>query len=242
MAINSIKQELLTAERLRELLHYNPDTGEFTWLKGNQGAKLGAVAGTSYGKERRRRICIDYAQHSSHRLAWLYVHGKWPDKVIDHINGIPYDNRIANLRDVDMSANLCNQRRAKSHNASGVLGVRAHKNRFTASISIRGENHFLGSFNTAEDAHAAYMFAKNRLHGLPYACFDHSAQHPTKRTLSDSTESGIPGIRRTVRGKGVIRWVAHRYAGNKTFYIGSYDTKELAVEARNKALTERLNQ
>lgn len=239
MAISSIKQELLTAERLRELLHYNPDTGEFTWLKGNQGAKLGAVAGTSFGKERRRRICIDYIQYSSHRLAWLYVHGKWPDNVIDHINGIPYDNRIANLRDVDMSANICNQRRARSDNATGVLGVKRVKNRYTASIGIRGKNNFLGSFNTAEDAHAAYLFAKNRIHGLPYTCFDDSTPQPTRRSYSDSTESGIPGIRRTVRGNGIVRWVAYRYAGNKTLYIGSYDTKDLAVEARNKAMSER---
>ena len=164
MAKRIIKDEL-TAERLRELLDYNPHTGEFVWRVSCRGTKAGDIAGSS-GSEGRRHIIIGYARFKAHRLAWLYVHGVWPKGLIDHINGIPSDNRIANLREASMSENLCNQRRPHSHNRSGILGVQWKKdrNKFRARIVISGKEKHLGYFDSKEDAQAAYASAKKEFH------------------------------------------------------------------------------
>ena len=164
MAKRIIKDEL-TAERLRELLDYNPHTGEFVWRVSCRGTKAGDIAGSS-GSEGRRHIIIGYARFKAHRLAWLYVHGVWPKGLIDHINGIPFDNRIANLREASMSENLCNQRRAHTNNKTGILGVQWKKdrNKFRARIVIAGKEKHLGYFDTKEKAQEAYLSAKQELH------------------------------------------------------------------------------
>jgi len=166
MAERIVKEEL-TAEHLRELLYYNPETGEFTWRVSCRGTSAGDMAGSS-GSEGRRHIVIGYARYKAHRLAWLYVYGEFPKKLIDHINGDPTDNRIANLREATMSENLHNQRMAHSHNKSGILGVqwRPTKNKFRARIVVAGKEHHLGHFDTAEDAQAAYLEAKAKLHSF----------------------------------------------------------------------------
>jgi hypothetical protein len=80
----------LTAERLRELLHYDPETGQFT----RRGGKaVGYITERGYV-----RIAIDKRPHYGHRLAWLYTHGSWPTAYLEHVNGNAADNRIANLR------------------------------------------------------------------------------------------------------------------------------------------------
>lgn len=86
--------------------------------------------------------------------------------VIDHINGIPNDNRIVNLRDVDASINRQNQRKAQSRSKSGLLGVCWYKagSKWQAEISVHGEKHHLGRFNSKEAAHTAYITAKRELH------------------------------------------------------------------------------
>lgn len=153
----------LTVERLREVLAYCPDTGSFTWLvKTNRNVVVGSFAGTkSHGYY---QIGIDGRIHRSHRLAWLYVHGKWPEHHIDHINGNPADNRIANLRDVPRSTNQQNQRIAHRRSSTGLLGASSHGKHFTARIQAGGEQIRLGRFSTAEEAHAAYIKAKRELH------------------------------------------------------------------------------
>jgi hypothetical protein len=98
----------LTQERLKELLHYDPETGIFTNLTQRGGhAKKGAVAGT---KNSIGYVCIriDYDQYRAHRLAWLYVYGEFPEKFIDHMNEIRDDNRIINLRLATHQENLHN--------------------------------------------------------------------------------------------------------------------------------------
>ena len=149
-------------ERLTELLHYDPETGVFTWRKYRGGhAKKGAVAGT-HDTNGHRQILIDKHPHRAHRLAWLYVYGKWPEQVIDHINGVRDDNRIANLRDVSLASN--------SHNkeAAATTGARFHRRigKWQSSITSRGQYFHLGYFERREDAHAAYMARRNELHDL----------------------------------------------------------------------------
>jgi hypothetical protein len=164
MAGRIVKEEL-TSERLRELLDYNPKNGEFVWRVSCRGTKAGDIAGTS-GTEGRRHITIGYSRYKAHRLAWLYVYGSFPTKLIDHINGDPTDNRIANLREATMSENLHNQRAAHKHNKTGILGVqwRQDKNKFRTRIVVSGKEINLGYFDTAEEAKEAYLAAKAKHH------------------------------------------------------------------------------
>lgn len=154
----------LTAERLRELLHYDPDTGVFTWrVRTNSRAAAGAVAGAMTGRG-YLRIGINRKEYMSHRLAWLYVHGSWPEGDIDHRDGNPLNNRIGNLRDVTNVVNLQNQRRARAGNKCGLLGVSPSQGKWMAQIRAEGRNRYLGRFDTPALAHAAYLRAKRELH------------------------------------------------------------------------------
>ena len=92
------KQDKLTAERLRERLHYDAETGVFTRRFGSGHARAGDMAGTVH-RTGYVRISIDGGKYTAHHLAWLYVHGVWPSDQIEHINRKRSDNRIANLRE-----------------------------------------------------------------------------------------------------------------------------------------------
>jgi hypothetical protein len=155
---------MLTAERLREALTYDSVTGVFTWIKPpSWRVKIGDVAG-SLASIGYVYIKLDNYKYLAHRLAWFYVHGIWPVDQIDHINGDRANNKIINLRSVSRSVNLQNQRQARSHNSTGFLGVSPHRKKFAARIGVDGKYTYLGSFNTPELAHAAYVDAKRALH------------------------------------------------------------------------------
>jgi len=151
----------LTAARLRELLHYDPETGVFRHIAPRQGIIAGSVAG-SLGTNGYRKHRMDGETHSGHRLAWLYMTGEWPKFEIDHINGDRADNRFANLRDVPGRVNRQNMRRALGK--VGLLGVCRHRDVFRAEIGIDNKAIRLGTFKTPEEAHEAYLKAKRQLH------------------------------------------------------------------------------
>ncbi len=152
----------LTADRLKELLHYDPATGVFT----RRVARGREAAGSNFGhlKDGYFRGRIDGFEYRLNRLAWLYVTGTWPNGEVDHFNTVKVDNKFSNLRDLGKSANAQNQRRAHSHNKSGLLGVSIKRTKFRARIVVNGEQKHLGTFNTADEAYAAYVSAKRRLH------------------------------------------------------------------------------
>jgi len=125
--------------------------------------KAGDVAG--YARpDGYRRIGVDGGLYFSHRLAWLYVHGRWPEKQIDHKNTIPGDDRFENLRDTTHAGNQQNKRQAQSNNKIGLLGVSPNGKKFQARIMFDSKHRPLGTFATAEAAHAAYVVAKRQLH------------------------------------------------------------------------------
>jgi hypothetical protein len=160
------KMKSTTAETLRGLLDYEPETGVFRWqVTRGRLAKAGAVAGTVNSRG-YIRIMVNGTTFMAHRLAWLHTYGAWPKQQIDHINGDRANNRIANLRDVSQSTNQQNQLRAQKNNTSGFLGVSWHKanKRWGAKIWANGQRLFLGLFDTADEAHAAYLAAKLQLH------------------------------------------------------------------------------
>ena len=161
-----MKREI-SQELLRDRLDYNPITGVFTWIKcPKHNSLVGTRAGTpdTYG---HIRISIYNKPHAAHRLAWMYSYGEWPKGVIDHINGDPADNRIANLRDVTQSINLRNQRKPKRGSKTGAVGVSWDpvRRKFYAQIAVDHKHYALGRFNTTEEASEAYLKAKSKLHG-----------------------------------------------------------------------------
>ena len=159
----------LTAARLRELLDYNPETGVFTWRARPEHTRMkpGQIAGWVEKARGRITVEVDGRNHKAHRLAWLHTHGEWPAGVIDHKNGNPADNRLTNLRDTTQRINLQNQRRARSTSNSGVLGAHwcERDGGWHSSIGNDGKVFSVGrNFSTPEEAHAAYIAAKRRLH------------------------------------------------------------------------------
>jgi hypothetical protein len=157
----------LTQDRLRELLLYDAETGIFTRRIKTGRVLVGDVAGSLHQKG-YREIKVDYKHYFAHRLAWFYVHGVWPKDQIDHINGVKDDNRICNLREATNAENNQNQRKASRNSRSGLLGVCTSNNRKPrAMIRFNGKRLYIGTFDTPELAHAAYLVAKEKLH--PFA-------------------------------------------------------------------------
>ncbi len=165
-----MSQPTLTPDRLRELLTYDPATGTFRWkVRRSRGALAGAVAGQLNAGY--RYIRIDQRAYAAHRLAFLYMTSAWPGPQVDHINGAKDDNRWCNLRSAHAGLNNQNRRGPTSLSTSGYLGVcidrtalrNGHKP-YLATIGVAGRSHRLGHYATPEEAHAAYLGAKRRLH------------------------------------------------------------------------------
>ena len=157
---------ILSATELRDLLSYNSDTGLFTRLiTTSTNARKGSVAGyiSPIGY---RVISLKNRQFYGHRLAWLYTYGEFPKGQIDHIDGDRSNNAIANLRDVPEGINRQNLREPPRHNLLGILGVSVSTTgkRYHARIQLNGSKTHLGTFDTAEEAQAAYLLAKRAMH------------------------------------------------------------------------------
>lgn len=161
-----VQPRTLTAERLREVLDYDPETGVFRWKvwRGN-GARCGGVAG-GRNKGGYWAIELDRRSYLAHRLAWLYVHGEWPACVMDHSDLDKVNNRIANLREATRAQNKANSL-TQNNNKLGVKGVyRIPSGRFRASIRVNYQLINLGTFATQEAAAAAYEEAARKHFGI----------------------------------------------------------------------------
>ena len=141
---------MLTQKDLKAKLDYNPETGDFIWKIKARGIKYQSIAGTT---RRYIHISVNGVIYYAHRLAWLYVYGQFPTLQIDHINGIPTDNRICNLRDVSITANKRNYKISKA-NTSGVIGVTWNQQygKWQAQICVDRKNIILGRFSDFNDA------------------------------------------------------------------------------------------
>lgn len=160
-----MEMSVLTQEQLREALHYDPDTGVFTWLKPQSNrCKAGAPAGTLDGKG-YVVIGVYGKRHLAHRLAFLYMTGKWPAGEVDHVHGNRTDNRWAGLRVGDRAFNGQNLRGARSDSATGLQGVeRLPSGKFRARIGINGVMKSIGTFDSASAAHEAFLAQKRTHH------------------------------------------------------------------------------
>lgn len=159
------RDAFLTAERARELLAYDPNSGTLTWRargRGRPRAPIGSRRKSTVYLEVR----VDGHRHLVHRVIWLIVHGHWPASEIDHRSGLATDNRLSELREATPAQNKAN-RRTPRNNTSGYKGVKwdKGKGKWAAVIMANKKLHFLGLFEEPEQANLAYVAASTRLHG-----------------------------------------------------------------------------
>jgi hypothetical protein len=148
-------KEPITAERLRELMHYDPTTGVFTRKIAGFLDDLGYV-----------RIGIDGGKYKAHRLAVLYMTGKWPKNHVDHQDQNRSNNRWDNLREATHSQNMANRgawARAK-HKLKGITRSPDGK-KFRARVMRDGVSHLIGDYSCPAAAHFAYIVAASKLFG-----------------------------------------------------------------------------
>lgn len=162
--MKAIKEQVVSPDHVRAVLNYDPLTGEFVWRKN------GKVAGCSHNMG-YKNIRIGQHLFLSHRLAWAYVYGTWPEFQIDHINKDRADNRIANLRPCTNAQNAQNMG-AHSDSNSPHVGVcrvsRPTSKPWLAQIGVNGRSVRIGQFATESEAVAARAAAKKKYH--PFGC------------------------------------------------------------------------
>lgn len=156
---------------LQQCLSLNAATGELTWLvkpggKRRKGDRAGSQAANGY-----RIVTFQGRHYYEHRLIWFWLYGDIPaDKVIDHINGNPADNRPSNLRLVSQRSNTQNVvRKSTRKTATGEVlpqGVHwiAESGRYYACMKVDYRKQHLGTFDSSEEAHRAYLRAKSAAH------------------------------------------------------------------------------
>ena len=157
----------LTQEKLKQLFNYNPDTGAFTRLvDAGKKCKAGDVVGCK-NSNGYLQVVIEGKHYKLHRLAVLYMSGEMHDGDVDHANGDKADNRWDNLRCCSRSQNMANAK-VQCNNKAGFKGVHFDpkgKKHWRAQISKDNKKIYLGSFETAEEAHIAYLNAATKYHG-----------------------------------------------------------------------------
>jgi hypothetical protein len=162
---------MLTLERMDALLICDPQAGTFTWrVDLGSNKKAGVSAGWRHRRNGYVYIQIDGKAYFRHRLVWFYVYKEWPTQ-IDHIDNVPGNDSIYNLRLATRSQNRANSKRPIT-NMTGFKGINYNKrdNLWGARIGVNKKRIHLGWFSTPEDAHKAYQEAAVRLHGK-YARF-----------------------------------------------------------------------
>ncbi len=155
----------MTQSELKSLLHYDQDTGIFTWKSNIGHVKQNSTAG-SVSKRQYYVIGINKKLWLAHRLAWFYVYGYWP-KIVDHINGNTIDNRISNLREASSIQNGYNQKINKN-NKTGCKNVYwcKSKKRWIVKIKVNGHSKYIGCFKELELADLIAKEARNKYHHI----------------------------------------------------------------------------
>lgn len=142
----------LTQDSLKDVIHYDPDTGAFTWARGRPGCRRGDPCGR-VNTGGYLEIGVFGRLHHAQRLAVLYMTGVMPPQSVDHINFDRLDNRWSNLRCASQSQNMANVR-LRATNTSGVHGVTWDKDRqkWRAQLRVGGKQVNLGRYDSKDEA------------------------------------------------------------------------------------------
>ena len=151
-------------EFVRDILHYNPETGSITW-KNREKWLNGKEAGYASEEGYIRIMCRGVTMRA-HRIAWYLYNGEEPLEQIDHINGCTSDNRICNLRLASRDQNSWNKKLQKN-NSSGIKGITFNKarNKWMARIAANKKTYYLGYFIELKEAAIAVSKVRKKLHG-----------------------------------------------------------------------------
>lgn len=170
---------------LRECFDYEADEGILTWKRRpkNHFATAGAwkcwnsrwpglVAGTvaNFDSGQCIAVTVRLRTYLAHRIIWKMLTNEEPPQ-IDHEDGRGLNNRKRNLRASDAVTNHQNVKNHADH--PYPKGVYRNRKRWRSHIMARGVLHYLGTFDTQEEAHAVYCEAATRLHGK-FANFGHA--------------------------------------------------------------------
>jgi HNH endonuclease len=157
---------MLTLERLKQVLHYDPETGRWTWLE-RISVRIQAGKEANYiNPDGYHEIGIDGENYLGHRLAWFYMTGEWPIKQIDHRDLCKSNNRWNNLREAEHGQNVTNTN-ARKNSKTGIKGVFfiPKIKKYHSRIMHNHKLYLLGYFETKEEAAIFYKIAAARLHG-----------------------------------------------------------------------------
>ena len=156
---------MLTQQRLKELLHYDPETGIFTWINSMRGGWNGRQAG-SENSDGYLQIVIDGLNQKLHRIAFLYVDGVMPPGIVDHADGDRTNNSYRNLRHADRASNNHNAKMPIT-NVSGIKGVHFSPphGKWKAEINYRKKRFYLGLFEDIKEAESVVRAKREELHG-----------------------------------------------------------------------------
>lgn len=160
---------------LRQLLSYNPDTGELVWLPRDESWFKKARDAKGWNKKYAGTKAFQTLHYGylhghvfkkhyfAHRVAWALHYGSWPEGQIDHVNGVRSDNRIENLRDVTHSDNQKNVK-LRHDNKCGMPGIdwKKHASAWRVRVSREGKRHLVGYFKNLDEAMAARRYAQNQ--------------------------------------------------------------------------------
>jgi len=236
---------MISQKRLQQLLDYDPDSGVFVWKKSTSNrVKVGQIA----GKKTPRGVVVqlDGERYQANRLAWLYAHGEFPTNDLCHLNGDKLDNRLSNLHH-DTQTDIRNlidydpligefrwkvDRRGgeKKGNLSGwessgylvitVFGkdYRAHH---LAWLFCHGE------LPVGEVDHKNGNRSDNRIANLRLAT---RAENACNRGASSNNTSGWCGVHFS---KAAEKYQAEIGLASKTYYLGVYDSPEIAAAVYN---------
>jgi hypothetical protein len=165
--LSTIVRRVPTQDELKALYLYNPETGHFTHLKSRGKGRAGQTAGNVNANGYVEMRVMNRLFHA-HRLAWLYMTGSFPEipLTVDHINGVRTDNRWGNLRVANWNQQSWNAP-AHHHNKSGLKGAWPCRQtgRWVSMLQDGKRRIWLGRFDTAEEAHRAWVKAATELRG-----------------------------------------------------------------------------